>query len=124
MPLPAISDTLHDKVVERFSFDLFRKRLVVLIWSKQGSEPITWLQLTISGIQNIEEIQQMQAEVDSTLTKKNRAALGYRIDTFAYQEQLVSRPGAMHLLLYIDHLPPMRLDCAKFTLQHISPSAT
>ena len=124
MSISIISYSLHDTVVEQFNFNPERGRLIIIIWEKiVDSTTIIWRQLTISGVRNIEEIEQYQKRVDAVLEKTKREALGYRIDRFNYCNKPRSETRNFHLLLDIDHLGILTVNCAKFTIQVIDSKA-
>ncbi|UOQ51861.1 hypothetical protein [Hymenobacter cellulosivorans] len=114
MDLSTGTNILHDAVVETFTLDLPRRRLVVVVWEKKDGGASFWSQLVISGIKNVGEAQQVQACIDTIVTREKRVGLGYRID-----ELTLSKAADVQVALDIDHLPPLRLTCAKFTLQSL-----
>ena len=120
MSIPIISYNLHDNVVEKFNFDSIHGRLIVIIWDKAvGSINIIWWQLIVSGIKNIKELEQYQKRIDLILVKAKRAELGYRVDDFTYSDNFKSELRNLYLILSIDRLGTLLINCAKFTIQVI-----
>ena len=110
--------SLHDAVVDSFSFDASRCRLEVIIWQKLESGNMSWGKLVVSGIAggSAQKLQEIQATIDAVLRKEKRKSLSFRIDEFQCRKQPVVNGGSGFTInLSIDHLASMTIDCLKCT---------
>jgi c-di-AMP phosphodiesterase-like protein len=112
-----ITTSLHDAVIDQFSFDAARSRLESIIWESNEDKSVVWWRLIISGIRNRKEVQQFQATIDAILVREKRKSLGFRIDESSYKKQAASENDVIYIVsLFIDHLPLLRVECQKCTL--------
>ncbi|RTQ51416.1 hypothetical protein EJV47_06325 [Hymenobacter gummosus] len=123
MAAPRIDDHLHDAVVEQFCFDAERGRLTLVLWEKPEplwqTNEVVRKRLVLSGIRNGAAVAAVQQLVEAAWRRTPDRELGYRVDRFDFDPALPSRPLDLHLRLAIDHLPPLRIHCAKFTMQPV-----
>ena len=114
------SKLLHDAVIDQFRFYAERNRLEIIIWKNQDNHSIYWIKLMLSGIQNKKEIQNTQTVINTILTQEKREGLGFRIDEFKCNKQPNSNSKSTYIvLLAIDHLAPLSIECSKCALHDI-----
>jgi hypothetical protein len=121
---PAFFAALHDAVVEQFVFNAAagRLQLTLLLVSFANSQfAHRREQVVLSGIRHGADVERVQQLIEAVLSKSDRMELGYRLDEFCLlpQEEFAREQGRQKVLLAIDHLPVLQLDCQKITSQEV-----
>ena len=128
MPLlpvtPAFFAALHDAVVEEFVFDaaVGRLQLTLRLVSFTNNQFVHRReQVVLSGIRHGADVERMHRRIKAVLSKTCRTELGYGLDELRLlpQEALKREQGRLKVLLVIDHLPVLHLDCQKMTSQEV-----
>ncbi|RSK38422.1 hypothetical protein [Hymenobacter perfusus] len=117
---PAFFAALHDASVEHFVFEADRGRLLLTLLLDSESGPShRQQQVVLSGIRHKTDVERVHRSFKAALSKTGRTALGYRLDEFRLlpPEALQREQGRLNVLLAIDHLPALHLDCQKITSQ-------
>jgi len=121
---PAFFAALHDAVVEEFVFDvaLGRLQLTLLLVSFTNNQFVHRReQVVLSGLRHKADVERVHRRIKAALSKGSRTELGYRLDEFRLlpPETLQHEQGRLNVLLAIDHLPVLHLDCQKITSQEV-----
>lgn len=121
---PAFFAALHDAVVEEFVFDAAVGRLQLtlrLVAFANNQFVHRREQVLLSGLRHKAGVERVHRRVKAALSKTGRPELGYGLDDFRLlpPEALQREQGRLNVLLAIDHLPVLHLDCQKITSQEV-----
>lgn len=121
---PAFFAALHDAVVEKFVFDtaLGRLQLTLRLVSFTNNQFVHQReQVVLSGLRHKADVERVHRRIKAALSKTGRTELGYGLEEFRLlpPEALQREQGRLNVLLAIDHLPALHLDCQKITSQEV-----
>lgn len=121
---PAFFAALHDAVVEEFIFDAAVGRLQLtlrLVAFTNNQFVHRREQVMLSGLRHKTDVERVHQRVKAALSKGGRRELNYRLDEFRLlpPEAFQREEGRINVLLVIDHLPVLDLDCQKITNQEV-----
>ena len=112
-----IEFNLHDSVIAKASYkENGRLELNVQLYEifYPGSPMV---KVIISGIFNKEKIKSFFEEL--TNDPKENDWIGYRIDSFEYDEKEQSTGENVYLFLAVDHFDPIKIHCKKLNIQSV-----
>ncbi|MBF9236917.1 hypothetical protein I2I05_05870 [Hymenobacter sp. BT683] len=121
---PAFFAALHDAVVEQFVFDATagRLRLTLLLVSFTNNRfSHRREQVVLSGIRHGADVEGVHRLIEAVLSKSGQLELGYQLDECRLlpQADFEREQGRQKVLLAIDHLPVLHVDCQKITSQAV-----
>ena len=121
---PAFFTALHDAVVEEFVFDaaVGRLQLTLRLVSFTNNRFVHRReQVVLSGIRHGADVERVHRRIKAALSKTRQTELGYGLDEFRLlpQEAFKREQGRLNVLLAIDHLSVLHLDCQKITSQEV-----